>query len=210
MDKRIKMTDEQMINYFIKEQKVMEYGEEIFDDVCSLMIINSNNYVLVDNQVLPLSCYNAMEEYIAAVESGNDYAIAGGFVNSGRKQAYIRIGIDANDSVLDEELKQIIRHEIIHYYLWLVDLAFEDDNLDFWCLCHAYDAGAYEELTADDEDYYNLFADIYDTYVASLPWNVKHLITGQLITGLSEKTMEEYSEYAMGIIEHFKEMYGIE
>lgn len=210
MDKRIKMTDEQMINYFIKEQKVMEYGKEIFSDVCGLMIINSNNYVLVNDQILPLSCYNAMEEYIAAVESDNDYAIAGGFVNSGCKQAYIRIGIDANDSVLDEELKQIIRHEIIHYYLWLLDLAFEDDNLDFWCLCYAYDAGAYKELTFDDEEYYNLFTDIYDTYVALLPWNVKHLIIGQLITGLSEKAIEEYREYAVGVIDYYKKMYSIE
>lgn len=30
MDKRIKMSQEEMCNYFIREQKVMEYGIEFF------------------------------------------------------------------------------------------------------------------------------------------------------------------------------------
>lgn len=33
MDKRIRMSQEEMHNYFIREQKVMQYGIEFFRDL---------------------------------------------------------------------------------------------------------------------------------------------------------------------------------
>ena len=187
MDKRIKMTEKEMCNYFIKEQKIMEYGQEFFKDICACSII-TNTCFFVRDTVLPLSCYNQMDEYLYAVEHELDYAIQGGFVSACKKQAYIRIGIDTTSSILTKRLKQTIRHEIIHYYLWVLDLPHDDDSLEFWCMCYIYEAGAYQELSPEDQEYYELFTRIYDTYVADLQWNVKHLLIGQMVTNIQKMT----------------------
>lgn len=205
MDKRIKMTDGEIRNYFLREQKVMEYGFEFFKDLCACMVI-TNSCVFVNEKVLPLSCYNIMDEVLDAVENGSDQVIQGGFVHAGDKQAYIRIGIDATNSILNKKLKKTIRHEIIHYYLWLVGLPNKDDDLEFWCLCHVYDAGAYEQLSPENQEYYELFAKLYDSHVADLPWNIKHMLTGQMISGLGANSIEEYSDFAMNLYRGYKKV----
>ena len=55
MDKRIKMTEKEMCNYFIKEQKIMEYGQEFFKDICACSII-TNTCFFVRDTVITLSC----------------------------------------------------------------------------------------------------------------------------------------------------------
>ncbi len=205
MDKRIKMTDGEIRNYFIREQKVMEYGEEFFKDLCACMVI-TDSCVFVNDKVLPLSCYNLMDEVLYAVENDPNQVIQGGFVHAGDKQAYIRIGIDTNNSILNKKLKMTIRHEIIHYYLWIVGLANKDDDLEFWCLCHVYDAGAYEKLSPENQEYYELFVKLYDSYVDDLPWNVKHMLTGQMISGLGSNSIEEYSNFVMNLYKGYRKM----
>ena len=208
MDKRIKMTEKEMCNYFVREQKVLEYGEEFFKEICACSM-STETCVLINDEVIPLSCYNIMDEYIYSVENDLDYAIKGGFVKACKKQAYIRIGIDAGNSILNKRLKQTIRHEIIHYCLWLLDLPFDDDSLEFWCLCHVFDGGAYEKLSFENQKYYELFKELYDTYVADLPWNMCHIITGQMITGIGKTPIEKYSDYVISMVENIKKMYAM-
>ncbi len=205
MDKRIKMSDKDMINYFIKEQKAMEYGIEFFKDICG-NLISTDMCIMVNDEVIPLSCFNIMDEYLYSVENDLDYAVQGGFVSAGKKQAYIRIGIDASNSILDKRLKGTIRHEIIHYYLWVLGLPYMDNSLEFWCLCHVYDAGAYEELNYDDEKYYNLFAELFDTHVADLQWNVKHILTGQMIAGISNTPIDKYKDFVIDMVNNIKKL----
>ena len=183
----------------------MEYGEKFFKDICACSI-TTKSCIFVNDKVLPLSCYNIMDEYLYSVEKGLDYAIQGGFVSACEKQAYIRIGIDASNSILNKKLKQIIRHEIIHYCLWLVGLPYEDDSLEFWCLCHVYDAGAYEKLSSENQKYYELFVELYDKHVAAFQWNVNHLVTGQMIAGISLRDYEQYSEYVINLIDNAKKI----
>ena len=154
MDKRIKMSDKDMINYYIREQKALEYGTDFFEDICRM------NIKTIENKILPLCFYNQMDEFLYSLDVGDRMAIRGGFCHAGDKQAYIRIGIDTTNSILNKNFKQIIRHEIIHYYLWLVDLPFDDNSLEFWCMCYAFDAGAYEELEYDDEEYYEKYGEL--------------------------------------------------
>ena len=208
MDKRIKMTEKEMCNYFIKEQKIMEYGQEFFKDICACSII-TNTCFFVRDTVLPLSCYNQMDEYLYAVEHELDYAIQGGFVSACKKQAYIRIGIDTTSSILTKRLKQTIRHEIIHYYVWVLDLPHDDDSLEFWCMCYIYEAGAYQELSPEDQEYYELFTRIYDTYVADLQWNVKHLLIGQMVTNIQKMTIDKYEDSIIKTVNDLKKMYDI-
>ena len=208
MDKRIKMTEKEMCNYFIKEQKIMEYAQDFFKDICACSII-TNTCFFVRDTVLPLSCYNQMDEYLYAVEHELDYAIQGGFVSACKKQAYIRIGIDTTSSILTKRLKQTIRHEIIHYYLWVLDLPHDDDSLEFWCMCYIYEAGAYQELSPEDQEYYELFTRIYDTYVADLQWNVKHLLIGQMVTNIQKMTIDKYEDSIIKTVNDLKKMYDI-
>ena len=150
-----------------------------------------------------------MDEYLYAVEHELDYAIQGGFVSACKKQAYIRIGIDTTSSILTKRLKQTIRHEIIHYYLWVLDLPHDDDSLEFWCMCYIYEAGAYQELSPEDQEYYELFTRIYDTYVADLQWNVKHLLIGQMVTNIQKMTIDKYEDSIIKTVNDLKKMYDI-
>ena len=99
---------------------------------------------------------------------------------------------------------QLTFYEIIHYYLWVLDYGHNDNDLDFWCMCYAYDGGAYEELTEDDEIYYNIFVSVFDDYVKGLQWNMWHLALGIMINGLHEYSEEEYEERVISEIENMK------
>lgn len=44
----------------------------------------------------------------------------------------------------------------------------DDNSLEFWCMCYAFDAGAYEELEYDDEEYYEKFVELYKKYAEPL------------------------------------------
>ena len=107
MDKRIKMTEKEMCNYFIREQKVLEYGEEFFKEICACSMSTDTCY-FINDKVIPLSCYNLMDEILYSVENDLDYAVQGGFVKAWKKQAYIRIGIDTGNSILNKKLKKTI------------------------------------------------------------------------------------------------------
>lgn len=197
-----------MCNYFIREQKVMNYGIEFFKDVCKNSI-STDSCMMVNDDVIPLSCFNVMDEYLYSVENDLDYAVRGGFVYGGKKQAYIRIGIDTSNSILNKRLKRTIRHEIIHYYLWVLGLPYMDDSLEFWCLCHVYDAGAYEKLNYDNEKYYNIFVNVFDTYVADLPWNMKHILTGQMIARISNTPIDKYEDFVIDMVNKIKKLYSL-
>lgn len=209
MDERIKMTDKEIKNYFIREQKVIDYGWDFFKDICACSM-STKSCVMINNHVLPISCFNEMDEMLASVEQGINYKVVGGFVKACEKQAYIRIGIDTGNSILNKRLKRTVRHEIIHYVLWLLDLPHDDDSLEFWCLCYAFDGGAYEELSFEDEEYYELFIEIYDKYVKNLQWNAWHLIVGQMITCISTTSMDKYTEVVLDIIKKIKDLYQIQ
>lgn len=207
MDKRIKMTEKEMCNYFIREQKVLEYGEEFFKEICACSMSTDTCY-FINDKVIPLSCFNIMDEYLYSVENDLDYAIQGGFVKAWKKQAYIRIGIDTGSSILNKNLKKTIRHEIIHYCLWVLDLPFEDNSLEFWCLCYVFDGGAYEKLSSDAMKYYELFKELYDTYVTDLQWNMRHILIGQMITSINKTPMDKYSDTVITMVNNIKNLYG--
>lgn len=209
MDKRIKMSEKEMCNYFIREQKVMEYGYEFFAEICACSM-STPSCPLINNRVLPITCYNEMDEVLASIDQGINYKIVGGFAKASKKQAYIRIGIDTKNSILNKILKRTIRHEIIHYILWLLDLPYDDNSLQFWCLCYVYDGGAYEKLSFEDEKFYELFKEIYENQVKGLPLNAKNLIVGQMITSIGKIPIEKYFDFVMDLVKSVKTLYRIE
>ena len=94
--------------------------------------------------------------------------------------------------------------------MWLLDLPHDDDSLEFWCLCYVFDGGSYQKLSSDDIEYYNLFKELYDTYVKCLPWNMQHTITGQMITSIRKTSQEDYENVVVTMVNNIKKVYGVE
>lgn len=205
MDKRISLSKEEMCNYFMIEQKIMEYGKAFFKDICACSM-STETCICIHAEVLPLSCYNIKDEYLYTVEQDLNYVEKSGFIKFGRNQASIRIGIDAENSIFDKQLKQNIRREIIHYCLWLLDLPYEEDSLEFWCLCRVYDVVAHQELSLEAQKHYELFEKLYNAYITDLPWKVKHVLTGQMIVGIGRIPMDKYSDFVRDMLERIKKL----
>lgn len=55
-----------------------------------------------------------------------------------------------------EELKETIRHEIIHYYLGLHYFKYQDNTAMFWLLSDLFSGGAYVELGERERQIYNI------------------------------------------------------
>jgi hypothetical protein len=65
----------------------------------------------------------------------------------GKACIYIMLPRDKRRMILSEGLKETIRHEIIHYYLFVYYYGRDgDDHPLFWALCHIFDAGAYKPI----------------------------------------------------------------
>ena len=51
----------------------------------------------------------------------------------------------------EEQTKQSIRHEVLHYMLYIAGYKYEDDTAIFHYLCDEYDAYAYEEMPKEEK-----------------------------------------------------------
>ena len=58
--------------------------------------------------------------------------------------------------------------------------------------------------------YYELFKELYDTYVADLQWNMRHILIRQMITGISKISIDKYTNYVEEMVKNIKKLYGIE
>lgn len=160
-------TEKQAI-YYRKEQKVYEYARKFFKEM--VPYLNWRPYYIND-EILPLYCFDETEEIIRSLTQGKDTYITGGALEMGERQFVIRIGLDTQNDRLSPKLKRTIRHEIIHYVLWLANHKNKDDELDFWCYCYVFDGGAYESLTSEDQNKYEMFIKMYDKHLKELVEN---------------------------------------
>lgn len=197
--KRIKPKKE-MCNYYVKEQKVMTYSKVFFDMLCSCSMF-TNECSLLDENVLPLSCIKITDEQY-------DYYYKEGFFKACKKQACIKIGIDTKKSKLGKKLKQKIKRNVISYCLWLLELPYGEDELEFWCLSYVFDGGACKELSPENKEYYDLFKVLYNSYVVDLDWNTRRLIVGEMVTSISKTTRDEYTDSVLKIVKKAKEFTG--
>lgn len=61
-----------------------------------------------------------------------------------------------------EKTKQNIRHELIHYFLYISNMKYEDDVAIFHYLCGLYDAHAYKEMGQAEQA-------LYDKLIVAIP-----------------------------------------
>ena len=72
------ITDEQKINYFNLEQKVYAYAKEFYKEAVPYfnMYIGDSTRTINDD-ILPLYCYDEMTECVRAVQQGRSWAVVG-------------------------------------------------------------------------------------------------------------------------------------
>ncbi|MSS63703.1 hypothetical protein [Velocimicrobium porci] len=54
-----------------------------------------------------------------------------------------------------EETKRTIRHEVLHYMLYIAGMKYKDDDAIFHYFCGEFDAHAYKDLKSDEQDLYD-------------------------------------------------------
>lgn len=61
-----------------------------------------------------------------------------------------------------EDTKRNIRHELLHYFLYMSGLKHSDDDAIFHYLCGIYDACAYKEMGEEEQS-------LYDKLISVIP-----------------------------------------
>lgn len=111
------------------------------------------------------------------------YSTAGNLVTKGKQNVINIFWCMRNE----EEIKSTIRHEVLHYLLYIAGLKYQDDTAIFHYLCNEYDAGAYKEMNDEEQKLY-----------AQLSNGVEMLRLNRQIKLEDESTIIEYMFFAVG------------
>ena len=106
--------------------------------------------------------------------SGGEYVLGQNRASSAFEKNYIIrivLPVRSERAYLHKSLKNTIRHELIHYYLYLHDLPYRDNDGLFWAYCFIYDAGAYMPMNETDKEKYDRFVDICEKYGDDASYN---------------------------------------
>ena len=208
----IEMSPEEMINYYKREQAGQTYGWTFFqDEICRMMLFrmdygSDQASRPMHDKILPLFFYDKGYDKKWEQATGEKINRLGQF-NANGVQAHIEIPLDGKTANLTPTNKRTIRHEIIHYALWAAGLPFKDDDTEFWCLCHAFDAGAYEIPTDEDKiKYIQLFCRIYDeNNIKKIKSYHRNIIIGIMVDMIHSTDIDKYEEECLKEIAKFKQ-----
>ena len=102
----------------------------------------------ISTEMLPIIFHT---DFAKDGEGKTNYAKRGNFTSIG-KQNIINVYYCMDDI---EDTKRNIRHELIHYFLYMSDMKYFDDVAIFHYLCGIYDAHAYKEMGDEEQGLYN-------------------------------------------------------
>ncbi len=134
-----------------KYSDFMEYAKDFGEELRKEYSFFEN----ISTDILPIVFH---VDFAKDSEGKVDYATKGDFVNKG-KQNVINTYYCMDDI---ERTKQNIRHELLHYFLYMSDMKHADDDAIFHYLCSIYDAHAYKEMGEEEQA-------IYDKLVSAIP-----------------------------------------
>ena len=134
-----------------KYSDYMEYAKEFGETLRK----EYSFFECVSTDILPIVFYT---DFAKDEEGKTDYATKGNFVCRG-KQNVINTYYCMDDI---EASKQNIRHELLHYFLYMSNMKYSDDDSLFLYLCGIYDAHAYKEMGEEEQA-------LYDKLVVVIP-----------------------------------------
>jgi hypothetical protein len=140
--------------YLQKMERLRKYAKEFFRQVCS------DYFNEVNDTILPIEFLPFYDNKIDA--SFEEKINKGGAYKRTDRQKVIEIYCCEISDV--EDIKQTIRHEIIHYCLDIADLKYFDNSAVFHILCKLFDARAYMDMTTEEQEIYNKFLEIYNNW----------------------------------------------
>lgn len=141
--------EENKIKFYKLCEEAEEYANVFFKELCN----TCGNPAVIKDDILPLVFRDVRE-----------LEVRGRFTNY-NKQICILFGIDTKRTKIVSDMKRTLRHEIIHYFLWAMDMPYDDDSLEFWCLSYMFDGGAYKKLSKNNKVIYDVFKKDYDDIV---------------------------------------------
>lgn len=128
-----------------KYKKYLDYAkafaEEVKERYCLL-------FGLVQTDVLPIIFH---VDYTTDKDNKIDYQKRGD-LRIADKQNVMNIYCCLSDL---EETKCFIRHEVLHYMLYISGFQYADDSAIFHYFCNQYDAHAYEEMPDEQQELYD-------------------------------------------------------
>ena len=160
----LKIPEKEMINFYIKQEKCIRYGNDFFEEVLLGLCASEE----IEKRILPISFRTMREAAYNAVVCGENKYHAGHEYHFRGKQSMLVIYLDTESSRLTPSLKATLRHEILHYVLDLLDVSYGDQGLMFWCCCYVFDGGAYAPLPEKSKNIYDVFVSLYDQKVKTI------------------------------------------
>lgn len=142
----INTTDKEDLKYYRKIEELKKYARQFFEQIAE------NYFATINKNILPIEFH-----YFSSEEEGT-----GGELIFCNNQHIINIYGTGFRSI--EELKKTIRHEIIHYCLYISKYKYDDDTAVFHVLCKLCDARAYKPMPPEEEKLYNQFWDRYEKW----------------------------------------------
>lgn len=134
-----------------KYSDFMEYAKEFGEMLREEYSFFEN----VSTDILPIVFHT---DFAKDNEGKTNYTRAGDFYFKG-KQNVINTYYCMEDT---ERTKQNIRHELLHYFLYMSDMKHLDEDAIFHYLCGIYDAHAYKEMGEKEQD-------LYDKLICAIP-----------------------------------------
>lgn len=149
--KEIELYKDYYAEFGEKYSDFMEYAKEFGEKLRQEYSFFEN----MSTDILPIVFHT---DFAKDGDGKTDYATRGELVYRG-KQNVINTYYCMDDI---EKTKQNIRHELLHYFLYMSDMKYTDDVAVFHYLCGIYDAHAYKEMGEEEQT-------LYDKLVAVIP-----------------------------------------
>ena len=134
-----------------KYSDFMEYAKEFGE----MLRKEYSFFESISTEILPIVFHT---DFAKDSEGKTDYITRGELVYRG-KQNVINTYYCMEDM---EKTKQNIRHELLHYFLYMSNMKYLDDDAVFHYLCGIYDAYAYKEMGQEEQA-------LYDKLVVVIP-----------------------------------------
>lgn len=142
--KEIEIYKDYYADFGEKYRDFMEYAKEFGEKLREEYSFFEN----MSTDILPIVFHT---DFAKDNEGKTDYTTRGNFISIG-KQNMINVYYCMDDL---EDTKRNIRHELLHYFLYMSGMKHLDDDAIFHYLCDIYDAHAYKEMGGKEQGLYD-------------------------------------------------------